>query len=329
MSTRPEDLDIRTLLKRQAYYTPIPEVVLVYMARHGLCATVIALWGLYWGEGVRNGTWLAEMSVEDVAERLGKKACTIERAHRCLIELGLIRRLRRRNPRDPREECVAITEVLIPQAVTECFATERKRSPARCIGSSAPHETLSVKKQPTTAPLVAEAWEEFRELEKVKWNSLIPLREKLDRSECLAWTLARGQRDPAAMQFSPHTRLTSVERASIIAALEWSRDNVPSEQPMLYNPLGNPATFERSKTKRRLTRYQYLDLGKRLQPYVSAATLSQRVEECAWSVLHGCFSTKPIPWAINAAVKTVRERGETWTRPYSMPVGWTWERGGA
>src|ERR1017187_4525269 len=108
--------DPRDRLVREKYFTLKPKPLERWLWQQGLPQAAERVFWLHWEEGMMRGDWCSELSLRQVARECCVDPSTVTRAYQVLKGLKLIRREDPgRDPANPFQQAIAITEVRIPR----------------------------------------------------------------------------------------------------------------------------------------------------------------------------------------------------------------------
>lgn len=110
------DRDPRTVLTREKYFSLRPKPLERWIWQQGIPQAAERVFWLHWEEGMRRGNWCSELALKQVARECCVDTSTVTRAYQVLKRLELIRREDPgRDPNNPFQQAIAVTEVLVPR----------------------------------------------------------------------------------------------------------------------------------------------------------------------------------------------------------------------
>lgn len=303
--------DPRTVLVEDKYFEPLPELLRRWLWRSGLNQTEERVYWVHWQLGRRSGDWCSEVTIAWVAAECGVSMSTVTRAYQTLRELGLIRREEGgRHPADPHRQLPSITEVRLPREVL----LEMGRAPNRPRASKALPDT------PARSPAAATS-------AVARADSPQPAPSPSRRETALAFSRmspAERSRFYAATRdyrthiaFDDDGKLTPEDRAAVLGVLANTARNRPEPTAAAASTRQQAS---RSPRRRSLSTLEVARLQRALATLRPPQSIAPLLREVIWAAEEGALATLAPAFAINIALKKIREGA--WTRPHRMPPNW-------
>ncbi|MBS0614468.1 MAG: hypothetical protein JSS24_14945 [Proteobacteria bacterium] len=315
--------DPRSILVREKYFSLRPKALERWLWRQPLPPAAERVFWLHWEEGMRRGDWCSELSLRQVARESCLDASTVTRAYQALKGRGLIRREDPgRNPLNPFQQAIAITEVLLPRELLTQLQHIPNRSrradrTAAATMQTAQSPTASASVQTALPPAAPAPVSAVSSLSRAESATLLG---KLSEAERAAFFLASRNR-VTSMHFDAETRFDAAEQAKLRELLATLATD--SARGRLA-PAGEGQTaVARAAAPLSLRRLSPLEAARLRRGIVQQAGTPQSAElfrQALWSVEEGALRRFATPLAINIALKKIRE-GQ-WSRPHRMPPNW-------
>jgi hypothetical protein len=314
--------DPRSVLVREKYFTLKPKPLERWLWQQGLPQAAERVFWLHWEEGMRRGDWCSELSLKQVARECCIDPSTVTRAYQVLKGAGLLRREDPgRDPANPFQQAIAITEVRVPRELLAQLAQAPNR-PHRprpdADGSGAAARAAALVTPPAPIPAQSAAPAATAPPVRLTRSASAALMRKLSDTERAAFFVASRDRR-STMNFDDTTALGAEERVRVIEILaQISLDRpAPEEQPRRPTAQVAPRDFSRP---RKLSPLEAARLRKRIGDLVPMAQGGEVFRQVLWSVEEGALRRFEPRLAVNIAVKKIREG--IWTRPNRMPPNW-------
>jgi hypothetical protein len=312
--------DPRAVLVRDKYFTLRPKPLERWLWQKGLPQAAERVFWLHWEEGMRRGDWCSELSLKQVARECCIDTSTVTRAYQVLKGLDLLRREDPgRDPGNPFQQAVAVTEVRVPREllVNLAHAPNRvKRAGAQAIqgprgegGDITPQTPMAAQTAPAAAPASRT---------RLGREESAALMGKLSEAERTAFFIASRDRR-TSMVFAETTALDPEERGRVLELLSQISIQKPTalEPSRSSQPAAAPKDFARL---RKLSPLEAARVRKRIGELVPLAAAPEVFRQVLWSVEEGALRRFEVRLAANIAVKKIREG--VWTRPNRMPPNW-------
>lgn len=314
--------DPRRLACEVKYFSIRPVPIDQYLVRIRLPLVAYHAFWLHWDIGRRNGDFLSEIALSEVAARLGCDESSVTRAYQRLKQEGLLRRYRPgRDPGNPHLEPIAITEVTLPSELSKQILKAPDRRQRTVINGPGTQDTAQgVPITPTSADIhtaqqaggsdpEAAVWVRPRGALRIALRAL----SKMSPEEKARYEAFREGRIEN-LSWDADTALTPEEREVILMSLRQARliqiQPAPSHTPARRPPIA-------AQGPRRLSTVTLAQLRSRLTRHLALKDVPRRLLEITWAVERGNLRKHPVMLAVNIAVKKVREG--LWNRPYRMP----------
>lgn len=322
-NVRPEfDRDPRDTLVREKYFSLRPKPLERWLWQQGLPQAAERVFWLHWEEGMRTGDWCSELSLKQVARECCIDTSTVTRAYQVLKNLDLIRREDPgRDPGNPFQQAIAITEVRVPRELVVNLARSPSRPQHSKIDARAPEEPLGRVggSMPPEDDIVAQkAPQAPAPRAGLTREESASLMRKLSDAERSAFFLASRDRR-TSMGFDEATALTAEERGRVLEILTQVSMEMPKAagQPKRQSPSNQSKDFARP---RKLPPLEAARLRKRIGEIVPPAAGAEVFRQVLWSVEEGALRRFDVRLAGNIALKKIREGA--WTKPNRMPPHW-------
>ncbi len=313
--------DPRRALVREKYFSLHPRPLERWLWQQGLPQAAERVFWLHWEEGMKRGDWCSELSLREVARECCIDPSTVTRAYQVLKNLGLIRREDPgRDPNNPFQQAIAITEVRLPRALLVELgrAPDRpRRDPGRPQSASERPAAVVAPEQGTEAstaiaPRAADPGPEVR-LDRARSAAL--LRKLSDRERSEFFLASRDRR--SAMTFDEPTALSPEERGWVLEILA----RISTARPEAARAASRPVALAVDLTKpRRVSALEAARLRRQIAQLVGTDAAVALFREVLWSVEEGALRRFETPLAVNIALKKIREG--LWRRPNRMPPQW-------
>jgi hypothetical protein len=350
--------DPREILAREKYFTLRPKPLERWLWQQGLPQAAERVFWLHWEEGMRRRDWCSELSLRQVARECCIDTSTVTRAYQLLKSHDLIRREDPgRDPSNPFQQAIAITEVRIPRPLL----TELSRSPNRSAKRHDPAQPLAasnplplqaptVSDSPTTpilpaailsaapsatppeadpalpnapAPGAPHAPQATQRLTRAESSALM---QKLSATERSEFFLASRDRR-SSMKFDEPGSLTPDERGRVLTLLAEISRATPGAPPAssqsttgTRSAAATTASAAAFAKPRHLSPLEAARLRKSVLTAVPHTDGPEVFRQVLWSVEEGALRRFEPRLAINIALKKIREGA--WTRPNRMPPNW-------
>jgi hypothetical protein len=302
--------DVRAVLVREKYFTLRPKPLERWLWQQGLPQSAERVFWLHWEEGMRRGDWCSELSLRQVARECCVDTSTVTRAYQILKNLTLIRREDPgRDPHNPFQQAIAVTEVRVPRELLVTLAQSPNRLHARTDAQSRVTPPIAIR-QPPPVPESSPS--------KLTRGESATLMRKLSDTERAAFFVASRDRR-TSMSFDAGSTLEPQERGRVLELLAHISMEKPErcEHSRPASVASQPKEFARP---RQLSPLQAARLRKRIGEMVPAAAGSEVFRQVLWAVEAGALRRFDTRLATNIALKKIREGA--WTRPHRMPPNW-------
>jgi hypothetical protein len=247
---------------------------------------------------------------------------TVTKAYQLLARIGCLRRTDPgRDPANPFQQAIAVTEVRLPRELL----TELDRHPNRRASSDAKSQKCvhEVAAQPSAdMPSIAETklqdpFAGLRGRERVR--ALGRLTQAMSAAEQLRYQEAlRAQ--ASRIVFDENTKLAAADQRRVLQLLE-----IMAAEPAQPDATSTVATAAIRGAVRRLSVFGLARLKRDIQTAVGSPSAAELVRQVLWSIEEGPLRRFTTLHAIHIALKKIREG--TWTRPNRLPPNWVREIG--
>ena len=316
--------DPRTALVREKYFSLHPKPLERWLWQQGLPQAAERVFWLHWEEGMKRGDWCSELSLREVARECCIDPSTVTRAYQVLKGLGLIRREDPgRNPAQPFQQAIAITEVRLPRALLVELgrAPNRPSRVERRPQNAAERPAERGGEEEGSAANVAGAPPEAAAAAAPRFDrarSSALLRKLSDRERVEFFHASRDRR--TAMTFDAASALSAEERGGVLEILARVSAARPAPQPTSAGLGVRSAPAVDLSKPRRLSALEAARVRKQITQVVGVGAATEVFREVLWSVEEGALRRFETPLAVNIALKKLREG--LWRRPNRMPPQW-------
>ena len=314
--------DPRDALVREKYFSLHPKPLERWLWQQGLPQAAERVFWLHWEEGMKRGDWCSELSLRQVARECCVDPSTVTRAYQVLRNKGLIRREDAgRDPGNPFQQAIAITEVRVPRELLIELGGAPNRPTVHKARQDAPGAPASTRLPPhprqEIPAQVAPETETPRAARLTRAESSA-LMGKLSGPERAAFFVASRDR-LTTMAFDATTTLGPEERGQVLQLLAQLAGSMPSapNRPAGAAAPTAPATFAKP---RHLSPLEAARLRKAVVSLVPSASGNEIFRQVLWSVEEGALRRFEPRLAANIALKKIREGA--WSRPNRMPPNW-------
>jgi predicted transcriptional regulator len=309
------DRDARVVLMREKYFSLRPKPLERWLWQQGLPQAAERVFWLHWEQGMRRRDWCSELSLKEVARECCIDPSTVTRAYQLLRRLGLIRREDPgRDPDNPFQQAIAITEVRVPRELLVELGRAPNRAyrpDSRAATSPPTHPVVTHESAQAVAAIApASSWPKLRREETTA------VMRKLSDTERTEFHKASRDRQ-VSITFDAHTALNGDERGRVLEVLR----RISEERPLSMPRASAPATAAPKPTgPRRISPLEAARVRRRLLELVPGTAGSELFRQIHWSMEEGALRRFEPQLAANIALKKVREG--LWTRPNRMPPQW-------
>jgi hypothetical protein len=313
--------DPRDSLVREKYFSLHPKPLERWLWQQGLPQAAERVFWLHWEEGMKRGDWCSELSLRQVARECCVDPSTVTRAYQVLKTRGLIRREDPgRDPGNPFQQAIAITEVRVPRELL----TELGRAPNRPaaikgtqVAAVEPARTTRPSQAGPEIPAQISSEKDAPRAARLTRAESAALMSKLSGPERAAFFVASRDR-LTSMAFDPETALVAEERGQVLTLLAQLAGSMPStpNRPAAAAAAA-PAAFAKP---RHLSPLEAARLRKAVVTLVPLASGNEVFRQVLWSVEEGALRRFEPRLAANIALKKIREGA--WSRPNRMPPNW-------
>jgi hypothetical protein len=315
--------DPRAVLVREKYFTLRPKPLERWLWQQSLPQAAERVFWLHWEEGMRRGDWCSEISLKQVARECCVDTSTVTRAYQVLKGLELIRREDPgRDPQNPFQQAIAITEVRVPRELLMQLgrSPNRPHRPSAAANAAAePHGRANdiIQPQREISAQAASPAAAAPQMRLTREESSALMRKLSDTERGAFFVASRDRR--TAMPFDEATKLSAEERGRVLEILTQVSTEMPkaAEQPQRQAPIAKATEFAKP---RQLSTLEAARLRKRIGELVPAGSQPEIFSQVLWSVEEGALRRFSTPLAINTALKKIREGA--WSRPNRMPPNW-------
>jgi hypothetical protein len=305
--------DPRSTLVKTKYFSLHPKPLERWLWKQALPPAAERVFWLHWEAGMQNGDWCSEIPLKRVALECCVDPSTVTRAYQLLKALELIRRQDPgRDPNNPFCQATAITEVRLPRE----FVSELSRSPNRPIkaAQSCPQpkpSTEAVQPHRATNPLNQETPMTVKPINREETKALWSRASAAENSRFYVASRDRS----TCMEFDSDTRLTPEDRGFILAQLT----QLAAARPAPSQPKALSAAPAKIGP-RRLSVLELARTRKLILQTVPEPAGTEILRQVIWAIEEGALKRFEVGYAINIALKKVREGG--WSKPHRMPPNW-------
>jgi len=317
--------DPRNRLLREKYFSLRPKPLERWLWTQGIPASAERVFWLHWQEGLQRGDWCSELPLRRVARECNLDVSTVTRAYQLLSKFGCIRRTDPgRDPANPFQQAVALTEVRLPRDLV----MELDRHPSRRTAQSPevglrqhrmPDEPVAAPTPETSPPRLQDPLAGLSGRERVR--ALSELTQDMSSDERHRYQEAiRLHR--AEMIFDANSKLSDEARATVLGVLaSMVRPSASLQHIESPHPQIGTADVRRNRRVRRLSVFELARLRRDLGKIVATAEVPELLRQVVWSIETGALRRFDTLHAVHIALKKIREGA--WTRPNRMPPNWT------
>jgi hypothetical protein len=309
-------LDPRARLVRQKYFSLRPKPLERWLWAQRVPPAAERVFWLHWQEGLQRGDWCSELPLSRVARECCVDVSTVTKAYQLLDRLGCVRRTDPgRDPANPFQQAVAVTEVRLPRELL----VELDRHPNRRteLAKKFPESVRETPVQPAaagapTAP--AQATDPFSGLRgRERIRALARLTNAMSGVEQARYQGAmRGRL--AKMDFDADSKLSAEDQGRVLQLLSvLAGERAPAAST--HSVRSSTGSMPRAMSLFELTR-----LRREMQSATCSASTPELLRQVIWSIEQGPLKRFTALHALNIALKKIREGA--WTRPNRMPPNW-------
>jgi hypothetical protein len=308
-------LDPRARLVREKYFSLRPKPLERWLWAQGITPAAERVFWLHWQEGQQRGDWCSEISLRQVARECCVDLSTVTKAYQWLARLGCLRRTDPgRDPANPFQQAIAVTEVRIPRELL----LELDRHPSR-RAQRAPKSEICVHGTPaetvvTSAAQTPKSPDPFAGMSgRERLRAMAQLEQAMSAGELTRYREARRMRG-AHIKFDEDSKLSAEERGRVLQLL-----SILAAAPAQSSEPTHSPQATRSQP-RQLSVFELARLKRDIQAVTSAHEAPELLRQVVWSIEAGSLKRFTSTHAIHIALKKLREGA--WTRPHRMPPNW-------
>ncbi len=312
--------DPREVLVRKKYFSLRPKPLERWLWAQRVPPAAERVFWLHWQEGMQRGDWCSEVPLRRVARECCVDLSTVTKAYQLLARLGCLRRTDPgRDPANPFQQAVAVTEVRIPRdLLVELDRHPDRRAqmasnPEKCV-----HRTPSEASQPTeeAARAAPKSQDPFAGLSgRERLGALAKLEQAMSTGELSRYREAHRRRQ-SHISFDADSKLSAEDRGRMLQLL--SIIAVAPAQVAPQQPTAAPAVAPSGP--RPLSVFELARLKRDIQASASTVEAPELLRQVVWSIEAGPLKRFAATHAIHIALKKIREGA--WTRPNRMPPNW-------
>jgi hypothetical protein len=307
-------MDPRAVLVREKYFSLRPKPLERWLWQQNLPQAAERVFWLHWEEGMRRGDWCSEFALKQVARECCIDVSTVTRAYQVLKVRDLVRREDPgRDPHNPFQQAIAITEVRLPRELLITLGRFPNRPARQAAGKG-------VRPAPITAPAdrITIACESLPPAPRpaISRQEAADLMQRLSTSERTEYFLASRDRR-TVMAFDLDTALGPEERGRVLELLARLSNARPEVSPSPSPPDVCPKSLT---APRRLSPLEAARVRKSILQCAPAASGQELFRQVLWSMEEGALRRFDPVHAANIALKKIREG--MWSRPHRMPPNW-------
>lgn len=309
--------DPRSALVEQKHFTLRPKPLERWLWQQGIPAAAERVFWVHWEEGMRRRDWCSEIALVQVARLCCVDISTVTRAYQLLKKYDLIRREDPgRDPANPFQRAIAVTEVRVPRELLVTLAQSPNRRASRPQASTpAPQARPD---EQTAPPLVENIYRgkspESPQLGRSAWRAVM---DKFSADERVEFFNASKDRR-TAMRFDEATTLNPEERGHVLEYLARIASKVPDAPPP--RKIATAAAVPVVPKSRKVSPLEAARVRRVVLQAVPASHAPEVFRQVLWSVEEGALRRFEVAHATNIAIKKIRDGA--WTRPHRMPPNW-------
>lgn len=308
--------DPRNVLVHKKYFCLRPKPLERWLWSQRITPAAERVFWLHWQEGMQRGDWCSEVPLRRVARECCVDVSTVTKAYQLLVRLGCLRRSDPgRDPANPFQQAVAVTEVRIPRELL----VELNRHPDRRAHSGPKSEKCVREASPVAAenPVTPgpKAQDPFVGLSgRARLGALAQLERAMSAGELSRYREAHRQRQ-AHVNFDADSKLSAEDRGRVLQLL-----SIIAEAPAQVAAQPSNAVPGVGAEPRPLSVFEIARLRRDIQATAGVGRAPELLRQVVWSIEAGPLKRFTAPHAAHIALKKIREGG--WTRPNRMPSNW-------
>jgi hypothetical protein len=307
--------DPRNVLARTKYFSLRPRPLERWLWAQRVPPAAERVFWLHWQEGLQRKDWCSEIPLRRVARECCVDSSTVTRAYQLLTRLGCLRRTDPgRDPANPFQQAVAVTEVRIPSELLG----ELDRHPDRRTHLTPEFEKCvqggPAEVAPEDASAVEKPQDPFAGLTgRERMGALARLEQAMSTGELARYREAHRSR-LGQVSFDSDSKVSADDQGRVLQLLA-----IIAAKPVQTAPLATVSPTSPSKS-RVLSVFEMARLKRDIQASAGMGAGPELLRQVAWSIEAGPLKRFAPLHAIHIALKKIREGA--WTRPNRMPPNW-------
>ncbi len=309
--------DPRNILARTKYFSLRPKPLERWLWSQRVTPAAERVFWLHWQEGLQRKDWCSQIPLRRVARECCVDSSTVTKAYQLLARLGCLRRTDPgRDPANPFQQAVAVTEVRIPRELL----AELDRHPNRRT-HSAPEREKCVQGAPATVATgdlqpMEKSQDPFAGLSgRERMGALARLEQAMSGGELARYREAHRSR-LGQVSFDAASKLSADDQGRVLQLLA-----IIAAKPVQLAPCQSAVSRAALSESRALSVFELARLKRDIQGAAGQGQGPELLRQVAWSIEVGPLRRFAAPHAIHIALKKIREGA--WTRPNRMPPNWT------
>jgi hypothetical protein len=309
-------LDPRERLMREKYFSLRPKPLERWLwSQHVPPAAERVFW-LHWQEGLQRRDWCSEIPLRRVARECCLDLSTVTKAYQLLARLGCLRRTDPgRDPANPFQQAVAVTEVRIPRELLvelDRYPNRRTQKPSETEISVHPTTAEAAAASTPEAPACARPFAGLSGRERMR--AMAKLEQAMSAGELARYREAHRTRQ-AHVSFDADSKVSAEDRGRVLQLL-----SIIAAEPAQTAPQHSGPPCASASQPRALSVFELARLKRDVQATAGSGQAPELMRQMVWSIEAGPLKRFAATHAIHIALKKIREGA--WTRPNRMPPNW-------
>jgi hypothetical protein len=313
--------DPRDVLMRRKYFSLRPKPLERWLWAQRVPPAAERVFWLHWQEGLQRRDWCSEIPLRRVARECCLDPSTVTKSYQLLARLGCLRRTDPgRDPANPFQQAVAVTEVRVPrELLVELDRHPNRRThiapePGKCVQAGGMEIPAGRPAVATPAP-AAKPKGPFEGLSgRERMRAIVGLEAAMSSGELARYRDAhRNCRE--RIEFDADTRLSAEDQGRVRRLLE-----IVAAAPGQAAAIAPSAPEARILQSRTLSVFEVARLKRDIQAARGVSEASELLRQVTWSIETGPLKRFATTHAMHIALKKIREGA--WTRPNRMPPNW-------
>ena len=212
--------DPRDVLMRKKYFSLRPKPLERWLWAQRIPPAAERVFWLHWQEGLQRGDWCSEVPLKRVARECCLDLSTVTKAYQLLARLGCLRRTDPgRDPANPFQQAVAVTEVRIPRELLVELDRHPNRRAQKASGPEICVHPTTDKAAVASAPEAPKRAFPFAGLSgRERIRAMARLEQAMSAGELSRYREAHRSRQ-AHVSFDADSRLSAEDRGRVLQLL--------------------------------------------------------------------------------------------------------------